>query len=66
MILYIKGRWLEEVDQQKMFCLRHMPFLIWIYFMSEARNRRALIVLPPVNYLGAPHKWVLSSICLKK
>lgn len=66
MILCIKGRQLKEADQQKMFCLRHMPFLIWIYFMSEARNRWALIVLPPVNYLGAPRKWVLSSICLKK
>lgn len=66
MILCIKGRYLKEVDQQKMFCLRHMPFLIWIYFMSEARNHWALIVLPLVNYLGAPHKWDLSSICLKK
>lgn len=26
----------------------------------------SLIVSPPVNYLGAPHKRVLSSICLKK
>lgn len=45
----------------------HTPFIIEeIYSTSEARNCRTLIVSPPVNYLGAPHKRVLSSICLKK
>ena len=44
----------EKGNSREVTC-EHMPFIIVkIYSTSEARNCRALIVSPPVNYLGAP------------